>query len=383
MANKMVSEIKKIHVVHVVQSLDVGGMENGVVNIANKIDKNIFKLSICCLSHIGTLEHKITDNHISLFSMNWEKGLQFALFLDLAKEFKKRDINIVHTHGWLSFLYGSIAGKIAGIPVLINGEHGTFNLNKKRRIFVYRLLSLFVNKFITVSSSLRKELVDKIKISSDKIIVIPNGVDTERYHSINMEEVINRKNRIGIPMSSRVIGSVGRLEPVKNYEMLINAFSEISHEFPMLYMLLVGDGSRMEKLEKLAWDLGLSNKICFLGQVNNTQDFIPLMDIFILTSYSEGMSNTILEAMSCSKPIIATDVGGNRELILEGKNGLLIGSGNVNELVVAIKSILMDDNKISSFGINSRIEVENNHSIDTMVLKYQNVYMDSINIIWN
>jgi len=310
--------------------------------------------------------------------MNWKSGFQVTLFIKLAREFKKRNIHIVHTHGWLSFLYGSIACVLAGIPILINGEHGTFNLEKKRRKYAYHVLSIIVDKYITVSNSLKKELVKHMNIDPSKIVVISNGVDTDKFCLKNTEYISDHKNKMGIPISSQVVGSVGRLEPVKNYEMFVNAFFEVTREFPTLHMLLIGDGSCKPEIKNLVLKLELSNKVHLLGLVNEPEDWISIMDIFVLTSYSEGMSNTILEAMSCSKPIVATDVGGNNELISEGYNGLLIQSGNRSELVEAIKYLLLNDIKRNLFGEHSRTKVEKAHGINVMVSKYENVYFELV-----
>ncbi len=242
----------KYHVVHVVQSLDVGGMENGIVNIANIINKDNFKLTICCLSHKGALANRIVDNSVSLICMDWKGGVDLNLFWSLAKIFRDIGADIVHTHGWLSFIYGAVASKFSGIKVLINGEHGTFNLDKTRRIIAYRLLSLFVSKFLTVSLSLKAELKKTLFIRDEKIVTIPNGVDAEKFRPRSSEEIQTVKRNIGIPVTAQVIGSVGRLEPVKNYEMLIQAFQELYKEFPRLYCIFIGEGSCRAKLENLA-----------------------------------------------------------------------------------------------------------------------------------
>ena len=129
----MIKSKNKYRVMHVVDSLGIGGMENGVVNILNIIDKNKFNLSLCCLSEPGPFSGRIMSDSISIFSMNRKGGFQPSLFFCLARLFRNEKIDIVHTHGWLTYLYGCIAAKMAGSPVFINGEHGAFHLGKLRR----------------------------------------------------------------------------------------------------------------------------------------------------------------------------------------------------------------------------------------------------------
>jgi len=366
----------KYHVVHVVQSLDVGGMENGIVNIANIINKDKFKLTICCLSHKGALANRIVDNGVSLICMDWKGGVDLNLFWSLAKIFRDIGADIVHTHGWLSFVYGAVASKLSGIKVLINGEHGTFNLDKTRRIIAYRLLSLFVSKFLTVSLSLKAELKKTLFIRDEKIVTIPNGVDAEKFRPRSSEEIQTVKRSIGIPVTAKVIGSVGRLEPVKNYEMLIQAFQELYKEFPRLYCIFIGEGSCRARLENLADSLGIKERVLFLGKMNEPQDALPVMDIFVLTSFSEGMSNTILEAMACSIPVVATNVGGNSEMVTKEINGYLVDSGNIIQLCNCIRVLLTEDSRRLEYGANSRNIVKNEYELNKMVSKYENVYLE-------
>jgi len=365
------------HVVHVVQSLDVGGMENGIVNLASLIDKDRFSVSICCLSHAGSLAERIKDDRVDIFCMNWESGFTPQLFVTMAREFRARNVDIVHTHGWLSFIYGSVACKLAGISALINGEHGTFNLESTRRKIAYKLLCNVTDKFLTVSYSLKEELKKNLRIPEGKIITIPNGVDSDRFLPGCPAEIADIKSQIGIPATAQVIGTVGRLEHVKNHEMLLRAFCELSYEFPCLHCLLVGDGSLRCSLEKLARELGIQERVHFLGSMDNPQDLIPVFDVFALTSFSEGMSNTILEAMSCAKAIVASDVGGNTELVNDGYNGIIIASGNAEELRNALRTLLKEEVKRNLFGENSRKIIDKKYNISTMISGYEKVYVDT------
>lgn len=374
----MIRDHKKYHIVHLVESLELGGMENGIVNLVNRRDRERFEVTICCLSHPGALADRLADSGASLFCLGWKSGFRPQIISTLARELRSRKVDVLHTHGWLTLVYGAVACKLAGVPALVNGEHGTFHLDQPRRKMAYRLISLFVDRFLTVSFSLRDQLVEALRISKGKIVTIPNGVDAEKFSPRGHDHIKKIKVMLGIPVTSQVIGSTGRLEPVKNYDMLLRAFARISPEFPLLRCLMIGDGSCRQGLEQLAVELGITEKVHFIGKVANPQDILPLIDVFVLTSFSEGMSNTILESMSCAKPVVATDVGGNREMVRDGHNGILVESGNDSQLADALSLLLRDEKKRAFFGGNSRKIVEENYSLNRMVSAYEAAYLEAL-----
>lgn len=374
----MIDNVKKYHVMHVVENLEVGGMENGVVNLANLIDKDRFKFTICCLSHPGALSKRLKDVNIEVLSLGWSRGFSPKLFLKLAHTFKERNVDIIHTHGWLTLIYSSVASIIARIPVLINGEHGAFQLDNFRRKIAYTIISAIVDWYVVVSYSLEKELANILKSNVNNILTIPNGVDLQKFSPLRVDEVASIRSELGIPTTARVIGSVGRLEPVKNYEMLLRVFAKLSKNYLDIHCILIGDGSLKAKLEELAIKLEIADRVHFAGQVDNPNQLISILDLFVSTSFSEGMSNTILEAMACGKPIVATDVGDSGKLVDEGHNGLLVQSEDIIGLEKAIIQILYDKNMLKMYGENSRLISVEKYSITKMVCQYQDIYLQSI-----
>lgn len=417
----MIANNRKYHVMHIVDSLEVGGMENGVVNLANNINKELFTFSICCLSHPGTLSKRIKDENIEVISLSWRGGFSPSLFFKLARVFREQKVDIIHTHGWLTLVYSVVASRIARTPVLINGEHGIFYLDKLRRKIAYKFISLLVDRYIVVSYSLENELANILNIGKDKIITIPNGVDLIKFSTLRHEEVAALRLELGIPASSLVIGTLGRLEPQKNVEMLIRVFANICRDDENLHCVLIGDGYLRENLENLTLQLGVSSKVHFVGRVDNPHQMISMLDLFVSASFLEGMSNAILEAMACGKPIVATTVGDNDKLIEMDGNGFLVPfeqsqslekaiiiamecrkpiatndvSDNVQhgammlkgfsetarqslELEKAIKNLLSNREMRQRFGERSRLIVEEKYDIQKMILRYQEIYLQII-----
>ena len=374
----MKNSSKKYHVMHVVDSLEVGGMENGVVNIANHIDKEQFRISVCCLSHPGRLSTRIKDGDIAIISLGWSGGFSLKLIFELARVFNKQNVDIIHTHGWQTLIYCSVASLLSGVPVLINGEHGRFHLEKLRRRVAYKIISTMVDKYVTVSKSLENKLVMILPAASRKVVTIPNGVDLLKFVPQTKDAAESIKSGLGLPATSLVIGHVGRLEPVKNHQMLLNAFASLCREFENLHCVLIGDGILRSSLENLVKQLGVSDRVHFIGRVENPHQLMPIFDVFVSTSLNEGMSNVILEAMACGKPIVATDVGDNGKLVEASGNGFLVQVEDSTLLESSIKLLLTDKDLNQRFGVRSRNLVEEKFGIMNMVSSYQETYLEAI-----
>ena len=360
---------------HVVESLEVGGMENGIVNIVNHIDNIRFDPFICCLSNAGELSNRITNKNVSIITLNWKGGFQPKLFFDLMELFRKEKIDIVHSHGWLTFLYSSIASKMARVPVLINGEHGNFHFEKPIRIFTYKTLAILVDKFLAVSLSLKEELHGLTNIALSRIKVIPNGVDLDKFSPGRPGELKMLKKEVGLPEDSIIIGAVGTLKPSKNQDVLLRVMAVLKDQFKDVYCVLVGDGPCRAKLGAQARTLGIKDRVFFTGYVDDVPIYLKIMDIIVLNSSSEGMSNAILEAMSCETAVVATDIGGNKELVEEGSNGYIIQPTD-DAQVEAIKGLLLDHTKMNAFGEKSRKIVESKFSLHGMVNNYEIAYSE-------
>ncbi|MCX7927266.1 MAG: glycosyltransferase [Candidatus Omnitrophica bacterium] len=363
--------MKKIHIMHIQESLEVGGMENGIVNLVNYLDKDLFSLSLCCLNKEGEFVKRVDKSRIKIFCLHQREGFSINLFDKIKKLILKEKVDIVHTHNYYSGLYGIIASKLAGTPVIIHGEHGTLVLSQLRRLWAMRFLSRLVDKFFVVSASLKKELISKISIPENKIDVLINGVDTEKFSPISYSTI---RDELGISPETFVFGSVGRLVPIKNLRLLIEAKKKLDQEEVDTKCIIIGDGPCKKELERYAQQI--KTEIIFLGERNNMPLLYPIFDIFVLVSLSEGMSNTILEAMACGKPVIATHVGGNKEIVEENKTGFLIAPNDLDDLLTAIKKCINDRSLIKQLGQNARESVLKKFSLQSMIKAYERRYLE-------
>lgn len=367
--------MKKINVAYLVYSLAPGGLENVVVSLANKLDLECFNPIICCFKPNGILKERVKSG-IEVIEINKRGGQDFGLPLRLKKIFEDREIHVVHTHNWGTCCEGILGAKLASVPVIIHQEHGTFIElvgSKKRRLLGQRIALSYVDQVIAISEDLKKKMVKALKISPQKIKVIINGVDIQKF-SPSIERRQEKRAELGIGNNELIIGMVGRLEPVKNHKMFLSAMPELLKRFPTIRAILVGDGILKAELISIATELGIKDKILFLGVRNDIAELLSAMDLFVLPSLTEGICIAILEAMACELPVVVTAVGGNPEIVFHEKTGLLVSTKDVEGLVSAIETMLADKEKRKEYGKKAREMVEERFSLQRMVNEQESLY---------
>ena len=364
----------RIKIMHIMLSLEVGGMENGLVNILTRSNDAVFDSHVCCLEKIGTLGERLSSSKTHIYNMEKKPGFSIGLILNLAKLLRKKKIDIIHTRCWATLLYGFFAGKLAHVPIHIHGEHGVFNLEYGRRVKLYKFFINHIDRILTVSESLKREIIAITGISPDAITPIINGVDTDKFFPRPRHAL-----RYGLQLkdSDIVIGSVGRLENVKNYQAIIRCVSQFNHT--SVKGILVGDGPQRAKLENYVAKLQLQDRFFFLGKRTDVEKLLPAFDIFVCSSLSEGLSNTILEAMACGLPVIATRVGGNPEIVSHGKTGYLVDVDSSDEMLTSCKHLVNNQDLACSLGKYGRDVVMKRYSLQKMVHEYENVYLSLSN----
>jgi len=371
----MVGLVKVTQIIH---SLNPGGLENGIINLVNNMDDFKFENTICCLTQGGDFEKRLNKN-IKVSKMFKKPGNDYQLYIKLIKYLKEIKPTIVHTRNWAG-MDGIIVAKIAGVPIIIHGEHGfeiadLISQNRKRKFIRKLVLSTMVDKIVTVSKNLKNRLINEIKIKPEKIIHIPNGVDTNKFNIYRKE--FTRK-KFGFKKGDFIIGIVARLDPIKNHKTLISAFKEIVTIHPNTNLVIVGDGSLRNKLENQTYQLGIKNKVIFMGERDDVPEILKTFDIFVLPSLNEGMSNTILEAMATCIPVIASNVGGNPELVIDGRTGFLFPTNDVESLVQKIKTYILHPELKQKHGYNAHKRVEEKFSLDQMVRRYEELYLELV-----
>ena len=359
-------------VAHVIYRLDIGGLENGLVNLINRMPDDRYRHAILCLNGYTDFSSRI-GKHVELIDIGKKEGQDMGMHLRLWKAFMKLKPDIVHTRN-LAALEAAVPAWLAGVKIRIHGEHGRDvndldGKNRKYR-FVRRLYSPFITRYIALSRDLECYLERDIGIRRSRIAQIYNGVDSSKFH----------------PSASQgeqfVIGTVGRMQAVKDQITLARAFVRMLEIAPQYRakarLLMVGDGPLKIEAMKILEASGFGELAEFPGSSNDVPEMMGKMDLFVLPSLAEGISNTILEAMSCGLPIIATDVGGNPELVENGKTGLIVPPADPERMALSMLTYLSDQDLAIRHGKASRERIEMHFSMEAMVRNYMHVYDDCL-----
>ncbi len=354
-----------IKILHIIETLEVGGMENGVVNIVNAIG-DAFPSVIFCTKARGPLADKVVNKE-AVYYKKCKESLLVITWL-LFKYCLSNRPDILHTHGWGTLISGFIVSKLLRIK-LIHGEHGTVYFNSRKDVIVQKFMLSKTDKNLFVSNSLASLFKEKLNLTH-KVRVIHNGVDSLRFKK---QKVDIKKYFPGFE-NKTIIGAVGRLVPVKNHIWLIEALCGFLGD--SVKLVIVGSGPLHEELSKVIRKLNLENDVLLFGESSEPEVLMNGFDVFVLPSISEGLSNTVLEAMSCGLPVVASDVGGNSELIINSVNGYLFELNELSDFNERMKTLVDSAEVREKFSIASKRSVDEKFSLQVMINNYQNVYSE-------
>jgi len=310
-------------------------------------------------------------------------GLSYLLttFIFLLRKRKEYDVihcHILYLHTISAVLIKKLLKKkvvvtIAGISKFGIGDIARLKEIKGSKIILG--ITRAVDRFIAVTGEMRNELRE-IGVKEEQILDIPNFVNTEKFYPISNGKRNELRNELFLPIDKKIICFVGRLYIEKGISYLIEAWSEIIIAYPEVALLIIGDGPLMKSLKDKACALNLSDKIEFLGKKENISEYLQASDIFVLPSLSEGLSCALLEAMACGLPCIATKIGGNVDLIDDGKDGILVEPASREELASAILRLLKDKKSSKNIGNEARKKIPERYSINSIVPAYINLYKE-------
>lgn len=375
-------------VVHVFYRFDVGGLENGVVNLINHLPTDAYRHAIIALTEVTDFRQRIQRDDVQFISLHKPPGHLFRLYPRLVRIFRELKPAIVHSRN-LAALEVTVSAWLAGVPVRIHGEHGrdVGDLDGSNRTYqwVRRLYNPFVNHWIALSRDLEGYLTDRVGIPARKVTQIYNGVDAERFHpavpSAPTAGVVPPASIVGCPFKRPehwLIGTVGRMQTVKDQTLLARAFIRALELEPTLKvrlrLVMVGDGPLRAEAQGLLDAAGIADLAWLPGERHDVPDILRGLDCFVLPSLAEGISNTILEAMASGLPVIATCVGGNPELVSEGCTGSLVPASDPEAIAQAIIDYAANPEQARTAGAKGRAQIEQRFSMEAMVGGYRDLY---------
>jgi len=360
-------------IAHLIHHLVIGGMENGLVNLINRIPADRYRHLVICAEDFSDFRNRIVRSDVEVIALRKSALSRRAAFRRLTAIFGEHRPAIVHGRN-LSGLDGLLPAWRAGIPVRIQGEHGwdvtDIDGTRWRPRLLRRVHSPLVTRYVAVSRHLADYLTTRIGISARRITQIYNGVDTLRFaprrseSSASLPDMLRGENKF-------VVGTVGRLQPVKDQASLVRACGMLLRDTPSLRdtlrLAIIGDGPEREALKACVAAEGVADVTWMPGARSDVHLLYSGLDIFVLPSLNEGISNTILEAMASGLPIIASAVGGNVELVDTRSNGRLVAAAAPAALAAALGSYIADREMLARHGAASRQRAVANFSLDAMV----------------
>jgi len=379
----------KVKVLHIITRFDKGGSAENTYLTLKGMDKNRFEMTLLS----GTEDDPTQDRSAQIEEMQIQHILipplkrninlvrDFKAFLVMRHILKKNNFTIVHTHTSKAGFLGRLAARSARTPLVIHTPHGhvLFGYFGKVKTQIFKLLEKFTARItdtiIALTEREKKDYVTAKMANRDKITVIHSGIELEKYKNLSNEDRETLKKTLKIPNEALIIGTAGRLVPVKGPEYLIKAAEIILSKNPDadVYFLFAGDGDQKIVLMDLADKLGIKKNIVFLGFRDDLIAILSLCDIFVLPSLNEGMGRVLVEAMALGKPIIASNICGIPDLIQNGKNGYLVPPKNPDELARYIQILLEDKNKRIQMGMEGE-KLSSNYSAVNMVEKIESLY---------
>jgi sugar transferase (PEP-CTERM/EpsH1 system associated) len=368
----------RLRVLHVISYMGRGGAEMGILKLIAGLGSE-FEQRICTTRGFDAefVRGKLSSEELYVAGSP-ELKLQFPLFR-LARIMRSYKPHIVHTRNW-GAIEAVLAAKLAGVPVVVHSEHGYeldmfAGLPVRRRVF-RRVAYAMADAVFALTRELREFHARQARVSPESIGVIYNGVDTERF-APNRESRMALRAELKLPENSFVVGSVGRLVPIKDHLTLLKAAAKFAETGMDVRVLLIGSGPEREKLQREAAG-SLPGRVCFEGDSDRVPEMLNAMDVFVLPSLGEGMSNTLLEAMACGLPVLATNVGGNPEIIENDSNGCLFAPRDVQWLAEKLRILASDRELARRMGAAARRRTTETFSLTRMIKNYREFYFDLV-----
>jgi glycosyltransferase involved in cell wall biosynthesis len=359
--------------------MERGGAQTQVANLFLALDRDRFDLSLICLREKGALGAMLEERGFPVVEMGKRGRVHPAMLLRLARLLREWKIDIVHCSVFTANLWGRLAGILAGTPVLIAHEQSTVSLEKRSRRQIDRLLAPFTWRVLTVSEDLRRRVLREERLSPRRVEILFNAVDEEAISRAAASatacppglEKWRGENAFPRPP---IVGAVGRLEYRKDHLTLVRAAARVLERRPEAVFLLAGEGPDRPKIEAELRALGLEGRFVLLGERADIPALLRAFDVYVLSSITEGLSLSILEAMAAGCPVAATRVGGNPELLDEGRAGLLCEAGDVEGLASILLELLDDADKRGTLARAAKRRVRETFDIHPVARRLEDLY---------
>jgi glycosyltransferase involved in cell wall biosynthesis len=287
---------------------------------------------------------------------------------------RREQFDLVQTYLWTANTWARLAARLAGVRYVVASERNVDIWEEAYKRLLGRWLARSTDRIVANSEAVRRYLLDRGGLAAEKVVTIYNGVNLDRFHSRCDPGL--RRRELGIPDDAILAGCVARLEPAKDHATLLQAIALLGRRRPHLHLAIIGDGSQREELGRLARELGLRDRVHFTGFRTDSAEWLQSLDLSVLSSLKEGLSNTVIESMAAARPVVATDVGGNAEVIREGETGFLVPPRQPAELAQALAQATESPELMRRLGMAGRERVESLFTVRAMVRRTEQLYRE-------
>lgn len=363
----------RINILYVIWSLGLGGAEQVVINLAKGLDKTRFNPIVCCLNEKGRFAEELEKAGINVIALHKRGPFDLSIIGKLVRVIKENNISVVNTHLWGANLWGRIAAHKAKVKVIIATEHNLDTWKGWLHIALDKWLSYRTDKIIVVSESVKYFYAHKVGIDSSKMVVVYNGIDLARYDCLPAD-----KHEFGIDGNEVVIGIVGRLVPQKGHKYFLSAMKEILKKYgdSPIKGIIIGSGPMEKELKQYSQELGLERNVIFTGLRTDIPRLLKMLNILVMPSTREGLPMIALEAMAAGVPVIAAEVGGIPEIVIDGKTGILIPPEDPDALAGAIMKCLDSSVMCNKIVAGAKEIIENKFQIAHMIINTESIYSE-------
>ena len=368
--------LRRRRVLHVLYRFDIGGLENVIVQLINRLPPDRFEHAVMALTEVTSFRQRVTRNDVEFIALNKPPGHAFALYPRIHRFMRAWHPDVVHTCN-LAALEVTPLAWLAGVPTRVHAEHGwdvsdPVGASRKNQL-IRRVYKHFVNHYVTVSNDLARYLTGPVGITADKVSLIPNGVDTEAFRPAQGI----KQGIAGCPFTAHqcwLVGTVGRLQTVKNQIALARAFVLLMERHPDarrdMRLLIIGEGPARAQIETILAQGGVAGLAWLPGAREDVAVILRQLSCFVLPSFAEGTSCTLQEAMAAALPVVATAVGGTPDLVQDGVTGTLIEADDDGALAEALWHYYSSPALAAAHGSSGRARIVAGYALDGMVARY-------------
>jgi sugar transferase (PEP-CTERM/EpsH1 system associated) len=370
----------RCHIVHLLYRFAAGGLENVIVQLINGLPHSAYRHTVIALTTVDAVfARRIQSPDVELIAMNKAPGQPFRMYPAMYRLLRRLQPDVFHSCNLAALEFAPVAA-LTGVRRRIHAEHGWDvadpDGSNRRYQFLRKVYKHFVQDFVAVSEQLNSYLLNRIGISEKRVHLVPNGVDVDRFKPYLPDDASPE----GYPFEKNkhwVMGTVGRLEPIKNQPLLARAFVQLVQSKPVGYenlrLVIVGAGPLDKEIRHIFEAAGMQHLVWMPGMRSDIPEILRMLDCFVLPSLSEGTSCTLQEAMACGLISVVTDVGGNRQVLVGGRYGVLTPSGNINAMSAALLTVWQRDVDMHPAQQDIRKIAQQNFSLNAVLEKYENL----------